>query len=47
MLRNLLLCKAALVLLIGSVVSATAQTPVEINFEDISTEAPVNQKKNW
>src|SRR5215471_3327213 len=47
MLRNLLLCKAALVLLIGSVVSATAQTPVEINFGVISTEASVNQKKNW
>ena len=26
---------------------ATAQSPAEINFGVISTEASVNQKKNW
>jgi len=33
--------------LIASVAAAAAQTPVEINFGVISTEASVNQKKSW
>src|SRR5258708_13886162 len=47
MLRNLFLCKAPLLLLVASVATAAAQTPVEINFGVISTEASTNQKKNW
>ena len=47
MLRNLFLSKAPLLLLIASVVTAAAQTPIEINFGVISTEASTNQKKNW
>src|SRR5258706_12702874 len=47
MLRNLFLCKAPLLLLIASVATAAAQTPVEINFGVISTQASTNQKKNW
>ncbi|HMA75505.1 MAG TPA: phosphonate ABC transporter substrate-binding protein [Xanthobacteraceae bacterium] len=46
MLRKLFLIKAALLSLIASA-STAAQTPVEINFGVISTEASVNQKKNW
>src|SRR5215475_10119050 len=45
--RNLFLCKASLLLFISSVATAAAQAPVEINFGVISTEASVNQKKNW
>ena len=47
MLRNLFLSKALLLLSIASVATAAAQTPVEINFGVISTEASTNQKKNW
>jgi phosphonate transport system substrate-binding protein len=49
MMRSLLSFKqAALALaLAGSVTVAGAQTPSEINFGVISTEASVNQKKNW
>src|SRR6266853_2566775 len=47
MLRNLFLCKAPLLLLIASVATAAAQTPAEINFGVISTEASTNQKKIW
>src|SRR5215468_9325574 len=47
MLRNLLLSKGALLLLIAWVGAAGAQSPVEINFGVISTEASTNQKKNW
>src|SRR5215468_5440175 len=47
MLRNLFCCKAPLLLLIASVATAAAQTPVELNFGIISTEASVNQKKIW
>ena len=47
MLRNLFLSKAPLLLVIASVATAAAQTPVEINFGVISTEASTNQKKNW
>jgi phosphonate transport system substrate-binding protein len=42
--------KAALIaatVLAGYVTAATAQTPAELNFGVISTEASVNQKKNW
>src|SRR5215475_11744445 len=39
------ICAAAL--LAGSIVLAQAETPTEINFGVISTEASVNQKKNW
>jgi phosphonate transport system substrate-binding protein len=47
MLRILFTCKAAFLLLIASVAVAAAQTPFEINFGVISTEASINQKKNW
>src|SRR5215510_5252423 len=45
--RHLFLCKAPLLLLIALVATAAAQAPVEINFGVISTEASINQKKNW
>ncbi len=38
-------CAAAV--LAGSIVAAQAETPTELNFGVISTEASVNQKKNW
>src|SRR5262249_37744657 len=38
-------CAAAV--LIGSILSAQAETPTELNFGVISTEASINQKKNW
>ena len=47
MLRNLFLAQAPLLFLIASVGTAGAQSPVEINFGVISTEASMNQKKNW
>jgi phosphonate transport system substrate-binding protein len=37
----------AAALLAGSVIVAQAETPTELNFGVISTEASVNQKKNW
>jgi phosphonate transport system substrate-binding protein len=37
----------AAALLAGSVIVAPAETPAELNFGVISTEASVNQKKNW
>jgi phosphonate transport system substrate-binding protein len=37
----------AAALLAGSTVLAQAETPTELNFGVISTEASVNQKKNW
>ena len=37
----------AALLLVGSLVTVRAQTPTEINFGVISTEASMNQKKNW
>jgi phosphonate transport system substrate-binding protein len=37
----------AAVALAGSVVLAQAETPAELNFGVISTEASLNQKKNW
>ena len=33
--------------LAGGITLAQAETPTEINFGVISTEASVNQKKNW
>src|SRR5215467_3221426 len=33
--------------LVGSLTAARAETPTEINFGVISTEASLNQKKNW
>src|SRR5215475_14081177 len=39
------ICAAAL--LAGSIVLAQAETPTELNFGVISTEASLNQKKNW
>src|SRR5262245_57933841 len=33
--------------LVGSLMAVRAQTPTEINFGVISTEASLNQKKNW
>src|SRR5258708_18107183 len=47
MLRNLFLCKAPLLLLVASVATAAAQTPVEINFGVISTDRSTIQKKSW
>lgn len=47
MLRTLFTCKAAFLLLTASVAAVAAQTPAEINFGIISTEASANQKKNW
>jgi phosphonate transport system substrate-binding protein len=47
MLQNLFLSKAAILLLVVWVGTASAQSPVEINFGVISTEASTNQKKNW
>src|SRR5246127_4421194 len=37
----------AVAVLAGCVTAGTAQTPTELNFGVISTEASVNQKKNW
>ncbi len=45
--RNLFICKAAVLILAASVVTAAAQAPAEFNFGVISTEASANQKKNW
>jgi phosphonate transport system substrate-binding protein len=47
MTRTFLRSAASTVLIVASVISASAQAPVEINFGVISTEASVNQKKNW
>jgi len=45
--RRLSLIGAALAAAIGVAAPARAETPTEINFGVISTEASVNQKKNW
>jgi phosphonate transport system substrate-binding protein len=47
MVRTFLTSAASTVLIGVSVLTASAQAPVEINFGVISTEASVNQKKNW
>ena len=46
MMRAFLTC-AATVLTVAASSLASAQTPAEINFGVISTEASMNQKKNW
>jgi phosphonate transport system substrate-binding protein len=46
MMRAFLTC-AATVLTVAASTLAGAQTPAEINFGVISTEASMNQKKNW
>src|SRR5262252_8835238 len=47
MMRAFLTCAAAALTIGASALAAGAQTPTEINFGVISTEASVNQKKNW
>jgi phosphonate transport system substrate-binding protein len=47
MMRAFLTCAAAALTIGASAIAAGAQTPGEINFGVISTEASVNQKKNW
>src|SRR5215813_10899406 len=47
MIRAFLTCAAAALTIGASALPAGAQTPTEINFGVISTEASVNQKKNW
>jgi phosphonate transport system substrate-binding protein len=47
MMRTFLTSAATAVLIAVSALAATAQTATEINFGVISTEASVNQKKNW
>ena len=45
--RATLTWAAAALMMAASAVTACAQTPTEINFGVISTEASMNQKKNW
>ena len=45
--RATLTWAAAALMMAASAVTAGAQTPTEINFGVISTEASMNQKKNW
>ncbi|HKA79252.1 MAG TPA: phosphonate ABC transporter substrate-binding protein [Xanthobacteraceae bacterium] len=47
MMRAFLTCAVAAVTVAASAVAAGAQAPAEINFGVISTEASMNQKKNW
>jgi phosphonate transport system substrate-binding protein len=47
MMRTVLRCAAVAAAIGASTLAAGAQTPVEINFGVISTEASINQKKNW
>jgi phosphonate transport system substrate-binding protein len=47
MMRAVLITAAAAAAIAVSTLAAHAQAPVEINFGVISTEASVNQKKNW
>jgi len=47
MMRAFLRCAATALALGASSLGAGAQTPTEINFGVISTEASMNQKKNW
>src|SRR5262249_3865504 len=47
MMRAVLTCAAAAAAIGLSAFTARAQAPTEINFGVISTEASVNQKKNW
>ena len=45
--RATLTWAATALMMAASAVTAGAQTPTEINFGVISTEASMNQKKNW
>jgi phosphonate transport system substrate-binding protein len=45
--RAFLTCAATALTVAASTLAASAQTPTEINFGVISTEASMNQKKNW
>jgi phosphonate transport system substrate-binding protein len=45
--RKLTMIGAAIAVLCASAMPLKAETPTEINFGIISTEASVNQKKNW
>jgi phosphate/phosphite/phosphonate ABC transporter binding protein len=45
--RATLTWAATALMMAASAVTASAQTPTEINFGVISTEASMNQKKNW
>src|SRR5215510_4086090 len=47
MMRAFLTCMATAVAIGVSAFAAAAQAPTEINFGVISTEASMNQKKNW
>src|SRR5262249_30656219 len=47
MTRAFLTCATAALAIGASAVVAAGQTPTEINFGVISTEASMNQKKNW
>jgi phosphonate transport system substrate-binding protein len=47
MLRTLLTGIAAVATIAATTIVASAQAPVELNFGVLSTEASVNQKKNW
>jgi phosphonate transport system substrate-binding protein len=47
MMRAIPTCAAAALAVGASIFAAGAQTPTEINFGVISTEASANQKKNW
>ena len=47
MMRPALTCAVAAAAIATTILAAGAQTPLEINFGVISTEASVNQKKNW
>ena len=47
MMRAFLTCAATALTIGASALAAGAQTPAEINFGVISTEASMNQKKNW
>jgi phosphonate transport system substrate-binding protein len=47
MMRAFLTCAATALTVAASALTAGAQAPAEINFGVISTEASMNQKKNW
>jgi len=47
MMRAFLTCAATAMTVAASALTAGAQAPAEINFGVISTEASMNQKKNW
>jgi len=47
MMRAVLTCAATAAVVGVSALTAGAQTPPEINFGVLSTEASMNQKKNW